>query len=58
MLSSDFSRHSLINILGPAELRISFLFISKDSGFSQHLLLDFTVLKQSSAPTLSDPLEC
>jgi len=57
-LQSDFLRHSLINLLGPAELR---MYIRSHAqmflNYSQYRPIDYTVLKQSSGPTPSDSLE-
>ena len=57
-LQSDFLRHSLINLLGPAELRV---FIISHAwmplSFFQNRLMDHTMLKQSSGPTSSGSLE-
>jgi len=58
LLQSDFSRHSLIILLGPAELRvfiISHAWISLS--YSSHRPMYYVVLKQSSGPTPSGSLE-
>ncbi len=58
LLQSDFSRHSLINLLGPAELR---MFIKSHArifpSHTKHRPMYSIVLTQSSSPTLSDSLE-
>ncbi len=56
-LQSDFSRHSLINLLGPAELRVFIHFLTKYLKYPQRHSSDSTVLKQSSGPTPSGSLE-
>jgi hypothetical protein len=58
LLQSDFSRHSLINLLGPAELRVFIksnarIFPSHTKGCPMYTV----VLKQSSGPTPSGSLE-
>ena len=57
-LQSDFSRHSLLNLLGPAELRV---FIKSNvrifPDHTKHHPMYTLVLKQSSGPTLSGSLE-
>ncbi len=57
-LQSDFSRHSLLNLLGPAELRE---FIKSHvrifSSHTKHRPMYTIVLTQSSGPTPSDSLE-
>ncbi len=58
LLQSDFSRHSLINLLGPAELRVSikshaWIFPS----LTKHRPMYTIVLTQSSGPTPSGSLE-
>jgi hypothetical protein len=58
LLQSDFSRHSLINLLGPAELRV---FIKSHARkFPAHTYrhpMYSIVLKQSSGPIPSGSLE-
>jgi len=58
LLQSDFPRHSLLNLLGPAELR---MFIKsharKFPGHTKHRPMYTIVLKQSSGPTPSGSLE-
>ncbi len=58
LLQSDFSRHSLINLLGPVELRS---FIKSHARIfpihTKHRPVYTVVLKQSSGPTPSDSLE-
>jgi hypothetical protein len=58
LLQSDFSRHSLIDLLGPAELRV---FIKSHARISpSHTKprpMYTIVLKQSSGPTPSGSLE-
>ncbi len=56
-LQSDFLRHSLINLLGPAELRMFIDFLTKYIKYPQRHSSDSIVLKQSSGPTPSDSLE-
>ncbi|MBA7652447.1 hypothetical protein ES703_60281 [subsurface metagenome] len=56
-LQSDFLRHSLINLLGPAELRMFVHLLPKCPSYSLHHPVDCPVLKQSSGPTLSGSLE-
>ncbi len=58
LLQSDFSRHSLINLLGPAELRVFIksharIFLSHTKCRPMYSI----VLKQSSGPTASGSLE-
>jgi len=58
LLKSDFSRHSLLSLLGPAELRAfikSHVRIFPDH--TKHRPMYSIVLKQSSGPTPSDSLE-
>jgi hypothetical protein len=58
LLQSGFSRHSLINLLGPAELRV---FIKSHtpilSSHTKHRPMYYLVLRQSSGPTPSDSLQ-
>jgi len=57
-LQSDFKRHSLINLLGPAELRVFISFYTQMSlSYSQYCPMSYIMLKQSSGPTPSDSLE-
>jgi len=58
LLQSDFSRHSLLNLLGPAELRL-FIISHALLSLSNFLCRSMynVVLKQSSGPTPSDSLE-
>jgi hypothetical protein len=58
LLQSDFSRHSLVNLLGPAEL--SMVIISHARISLSHTLcrtMYYVVLTQSSGPTPSGFLE-
>jgi len=58
LLESDFSRHSLINLLSPAELRV---FIKSHARifpiYTKHRQMCYIVLTQSSGPTPSGSLE-
>ncbi len=58
LLQSDFSRHSLLNFLGPAELRV---FIKSYArifpSHTKHRPMYYIVLTQSSGPTPSGSLE-
>jgi hypothetical protein len=58
LLQSDFSRHSLINLLGPAELRV---FIKSHAqifpSHTKHRPMCYIVLRQSSGPTPSGSLQ-
>jgi len=58
LLQSDFSRHSLINLLGPAELRVSIKSHARIfHSHTKHRPMYSIVLTQSSGPTSSDSLE-
>jgi len=58
LLQSDFSRHSLINPLGPAELRVLIKSHARKSpSYTYHHPMYSVVLKQSSGPTPSGSLE-
>jgi hypothetical protein len=58
LLQSDFSRHSLINLLGPAELRVFIKFHARIfHSHTKHRPMYSIVLKQSSGPTPSGSLE-
>jgi len=58
LLQSDFSRHSLINLLGPAELR---MFIKSHArifpSHTKHRPMYYIVLTQSSGPTPSGSIK-
>jgi hypothetical protein len=58
LLQSDFSRHSLINLLGPAELRVSIKSHARIfPSYTKPRPMYTIVLTQSSGPTPSDSLE-
>jgi hypothetical protein len=58
LLQSDFSRHSLVNLLGPAELRAFIISHARISLSHTHYRPMYTiVLKQPSGPTPSGSLE-
>ena len=58
LLQSDFSRHSLINLLGPAELRTFIIYHARISLRHTYCRsMYYVVLKQSSGPTPSGSLE-
>ncbi len=56
-LQSDFSRHFLLNLLGPAELRMFIHLFPLCLLHLQHNFLNYSVLRQSSGPTPSDSLK-
>ena len=56
-LQSDFSRHFLLNLVGPAELRMFIHLFSLCLLHLQHHFLNYSMLKQSSGPTPSDSLK-
>jgi hypothetical protein len=58
LLQSDFSRHSLVNLLGPAELRVFIKYHARI--FPSHTKrrpMYYGVLIQSSGPTPSGSLQ-
>ncbi len=58
LLQSDFSRHSLLNLLGPAELRLFIKFHARIfPSHTKHRPMYSIVLKQSSGQTPSGSLE-
>ena len=58
LLQSDFSRHSLVNPLGPAELRVFIKSLARISPSNTKCRPMYSiVLKQSSGPTPSGSLE-
>jgi predicted class III extradiol MEMO1 family dioxygenase len=58
LLQSDFSRHSLLDLLGPAELRVFIKFHARISpNHTKHLPIYIIVLIQSSGPTPSGSLK-
>jgi hypothetical protein len=58
LLQSDFSRHSLVNLLGPAELRMFIISHAQISlNHTKCRLMYSIVLTQSSGPTPSGSLE-
>jgi len=57
LFQSDFSRHSLINLLGPAELRLSIKSHARIfPSLNKHRPMYSVVLRQSSGPTPSGSL--